>query len=72
MADENAKKEIHIQEMSKKYDEELGKLGEKLAAKMEKLDKILKKVQEKNIDLEEMARDKENVEKYFFIFFKII
>jgi hypothetical protein len=72
VADENAKKEIHIQEMSKKYDEELGKLGEKLAAKMEKLDKILKKVQEKNIDLEEMARDKENVEKYFFIFFKII
>ena len=72
MTDENAKKEIHIQEMSKKYNEELEKLGEKLAAKMEKLDKILKKVQEKNIDLEEMARDKENVEKYFLILFKII
>ena len=72
MTDENAKKEIHIQEMSKKYKEELDKLGEKLAAKMEKLDKILKTVQEKNIDLEEMARDKENVEKYFFILFKII
>jgi len=48
--------------MTKKYNEELDKLREKLAAKMEKLDKILKKVQEKRIDLEEMARDKENVE----------
>ena len=49
--------------MTKKYNDELEKLREKLAAKMEKLDKILKKVQEKRIDLEEMAKDKENVEK---------
>ena len=49
--------------MSKKYDDELAKLNEKLQSKLEKLDKILKKVSEKQIDLEEMARDKENVER---------
>ena len=47
--------------MTKKYNEELDQLKDVLLKKEEKLEKINKKIREKEIIIEEMERDKQNM-----------
>jgi hypothetical protein len=50
--------------MSAKYNEEIDGLTDILNKKLDKMEKILKKVKEKEVDIEEMTKDKKSMEKY--------
>lgn len=60
---ENDNKNTLIEEMIAKFNADLAKITDALNKRLDKLDKILKKKKEKEIDLEEMNRDQRNMEK---------
>ena len=69
---ENEAKQLNIDQLKHGFDTEIGKLTETLNKKTEKLEKILKKKLEKEVNIEEMDKDKKNMERYKKIFLKIL
>ncbi len=63
IAQENQTKSVSIDQLSAKYNEEINGLTDILNKKLDKMEKILKKVKEKEIDIEEMTKDKRSMEK---------
>lgn len=63
IAQENQIKSDSIDHMSTKYNEEIAGLTDILNKKLDKMEKILKKVKEKEVDIEEMTKDKKSMEK---------
>lgn len=63
VTNENEKKNKLIEEMIAKFNADMAKINDALNKRLDKLDKILKKKKEKEVDLEEMNRDQKNVEK---------
>ena len=61
---ENEAKQLNIDQLKHGFDTEIGKLTETLNKKTEKLEKILKKKLEKEVNIEEMDKDKKNMERY--------
>lgn len=60
---ENEAKQMNIDQLKLGFDTEIGKLTETLNKKTEKLEKILKKKLEKEVNIEEMDNDKKNMER---------
>lgn len=52
--------------LTKKFSEELAQLNEVLLKKEDKLEKINKKIHEKEISIEEMEKDRQNILMYAF------
>lgn len=67
---ENEAKQLNIDQLKHGFDTEIGKLTETLNKKTDKLEKILKKKLEKEVNIEEMDKDKKNMERYKNYFFK--
>ena len=63
IAQENQIKSDSIDHMSTKYNEEIAGLTDILNKKLDKMEKIMKKVKEKEVDIEEMTKDKKSMEK---------
>jgi uncharacterized protein HemY len=61
---ENEAKQLNIDQLKHGFDTEIGKLTETLNKKTDKLEKILKKKLEKEVNIEEMDKDKKNMERY--------
>ena len=66
---ENEAKQLNIDQLKHGFDTEIGKLTETLNKKTDKLEKILKKKLEKEVNIEEMDKDKKNMERYKNYFF---
>lgn len=60
---QNEEKNALIEQMIAKFNADMAKITDALNKRLDKLDKILKKKKEKEVDLEEMNRDQKNMEK---------